>query len=342
MLTIPLWSRIRVFSTCPQSRVVANSDYLRRVTDVACWSDRAGCEGSLIYTDNSLIDPWLVAQTVLEHTERLCPLVAVQPIYMHPYTVAKMVASLAYLYGRRIYLNMVAGGFVRDLQALDDDTEHDRRYDRLVEYTTIIKALLSDSGPVTFQGEFYRVQNLRMSPALPPELMPGITVSGSSPAGAAAARVLDAIAVQYPRSVDHYEGDPALMQGDPGIRIGVIAREDASDAWDVAWRRFPGDRHGQLTHQLAMKTSDSLWHRQLSHLARASKLERPTYWLHPFENYKTFCPYLVGSYDVVADELSRYIRVGFSTFILDIPHTEEDLTHTSIAFERALGVTASA
>jgi alkanesulfonate monooxygenase len=327
---------VRIFSTCPQSRTSAGRDYLDRVIDVARWSDRAGCEGSLIYTDNSLIDPWLVARTVLEHTQSLCPLVAVQPVYMHPYAVAKMVASLAYLYGRRIYLNMVAGGFVRDLQALGDETEHDRRYDRLVEYTTIVKALLANSGPVTFEGDFYRVRNLRLSPTVPPELLPGITVSGSSPAGAAAARALGAIAVQYPRSADHYEGSDEVLNGDPGIRIGVIARETAADAWEVAWSRFPADRHGQLTHQLAMKTTDSHWHRQLSRLAMESEAGPPTYWLHPFENYKTFCPYLVGSYDTVGDEIARYIRAGFGTFILDIPQSQDDLEHTSLAFDRAL------
>jgi alkanesulfonate monooxygenase len=341
MVLTSVEERIRIFSTCPESRVTPRSEYLRKVVEVAQWSDQAGCEGSLIYTDNSLIDPWLVAQTVLEHTERLCPLVAVQPVYMHPYAIAKMVASFAYLYGRRIYLNMVAGGFVRDLQALDDDTDHDRRYDRLVEYTTIIKALLSDPGPLTFQGEFYRVRNLRMSPALPAELFPGITVSGSSPAGAAAARALGAIAVQYPRSAADYEGSYDTVSRDPGIRIGVIARNDAAEAWEIAWRRFPGDRHGQLTHQLAMKVSDSDWHQQLSRLAREKQPDPPTYWLHPFENYKTFCPYLVGSYDSVGEELARYIRVGFSTFILDIPQAQDDLDHTSMAFARARLAVAS-
>ena len=85
-------------------------------------------------------NPWLVSQLIIEATERLCPLVAIQPVYMHPYSVAKMVTSLAHLYGRRLYLNMVAGGFVNDLAALNDTTPHDRRYERLVEYTTIITA----------------------------------------------------------------------------------------------------------------------------------------------------------------------------------------------------------
>jgi len=43
------------------------------------------------------------------------PLVAVQPVYMHPYSVAKMVSTLAFLHQRRVFLNMVAGGFKNDL-----------------------------------------------------------------------------------------------------------------------------------------------------------------------------------------------------------------------------------
>ena len=34
---------------------------------------------------------------------------------------------------------------------------------------------------------------------------------------------------------------------------------------------------------------------------------RSPYWLGPFHNYKTFCPYLVGSYERVADELADRI-----------------------------------
>jgi len=153
--------------------------------------------GILIYTDNGLVDPWLVAQLVLTHTERLCPLVAVQPVYMHPYAIAKMVASLGFLYGRRAYLNMVAGGFKNDLNALNDPTPHDERYTRLVEYTSLVMDLLRGEAAITREGGYYRVTNLKMTPPLPPELLPGVFISGSSAAGLEAARVLGATAVQY-------------------------------------------------------------------------------------------------------------------------------------------------
>src|SRR5205085_1386998 len=99
-------------------------------------------------------------QLVVQATERLSPLVAVQPIYMHPYSVAKMVSTIAHLHGRRTYLNVVAGGFRNDLIALGDETRHDERYDRVVEYVRIVKGLVSSAGPVSLVGRYYAVRNL--------------------------------------------------------------------------------------------------------------------------------------------------------------------------------------
>src|SRR5256712_12969292 len=157
---------VEVFPPCPPIRGEGGA-YLQKVADAAGWSDQAGCRGMLVYADNSQLDAWLVSQTIVENTRALCPLVAVQPAYMHPYTVAKMVTTLGFLYRRRVYLNMVAGGFKNDLMALNDTTPHDKRYQRLIEYTTIIRQLLSGASPVSYEGEFYRVTNLKLSPPLP-------------------------------------------------------------------------------------------------------------------------------------------------------------------------------
>jgi alkanesulfonate monooxygenase len=325
---------VEVFSTTPQSKDVDQSEYLRRVEDVARWSDEAGYRGILVYTDNSIVDPWLVSQIILQSTKSLCPLVAIQPIYMHPYTAAKMVSTYAFLNERRIYLNMLAGGFKNDLIALNDETPHDDRYVRTVEYTRIMKALLSSPEPVSFEGKYYKVTNLKMTPPLPEELYPGILISGSSEAGLAAAREIEATAVKYPKP----PGEEVDQRGDTvdsGVRVGIIAREDSDEAWRVGRERFPEDRKGQITHKLAMKVTDSQWHKQLSELGEQPVSEENPYWLGPFENYNTFCPYLVGSYDRVADEVARYIQLGFKTFILDIPPSEEEIEHTAVVFDRA-------
>jgi alkanesulfonate monooxygenase len=325
---------IQLFSTCPQSKDFAAADYLPQVRRVARWSEAAGCTGMLIYTDNSIVDPWLVAQLVLQETRQLCPLVAVQPVYMLPYTAAKMVASLSSLHGRRIWLNMLAGGFRNDLIALGDETAHDDRYARTVEYALLMRRLLESDQPVNFVGRFYNVRGVRLTPALPQDLQPGWLISGSSPAGRAAAVEMGAIAVEYPAPPDTIRDTDHVPAG-RGIRVGIIARANADEAWGVAHTRFPEDRRGRLSHALAMKTSDSAWHRTLSQLAREKPADGSPYWLWPFEQHRTFCPYLVGDFATVAQEIARYLSLGHTSFILDIPIEAEDLDTAAHVFSMA-------
>jgi alkanesulfonate monooxygenase len=322
--------QIELFTTAPP--IYGRTDgaaYLEDIRRIARRADEAGYKGILIYTDNATADPWLLAQEIAAHTRSLMPLVAVQPVYTHPYTVAKMVTTFACLYRRRIALNMVAGGFMNDLAALGDHMPHDRRYDRLVEYTTIVQRLLAGSAAVTFEGEFYCVRQLSLKPALPPELFPLVLLSGSSSAGLSAARELNAVPVMYPEP----PGEPARrIASSYGIRVGIIARQDHDQAWRAARERFPADRAGKITRTLASKTSDSEWHKQLSGLAAEKR--GATYWLEPFENYKSNCPYFVGSYSEIGSEIGKYVSSGCSLVIMDVPAAEEDFEHAAAVFAR--------
>ena len=316
---------LQVFSTCPPSHEADPSRYLQRVAEVARWSEDAGCEGILVYTDNRLVDPWLVAAVIMTATERIAPLVALQPVYMHPYSAAKMVASLAFLHGRRVYINLLAGGFKGDLEALGDTTPHDERYERAVAYADVMQRLLRGDDSVHVDGPFYRVQGVRLQPAVPEALRPGWLISGSSPAGRAAARRLGAVAIAYPQPLHDERRVDDLTSG---VRLGVVARPSRADAWAVARERFPATRAGQIMHGLATKASDSHWHRQLSEGDEGADESSGTYWLGPFRHYQTFCPYLVGSYPEVAADLAAYVRLGHRTLILDIPPSREELAHS--------------
>uniref|UniRef100_A0AAU3GMJ7 LLM class flavin-dependent oxidoreductase n=1 Tax=Streptomyces sp. NBC_01401 TaxID=2903854 RepID=A0AAU3GMJ7_9ACTN len=322
-------SDITVFGTCPPSVREHGQDYLEWVRDVARWSDRAGYEGVLVYTDNRSVDPWLVAQNIIQATARLAPLVAVQAAYMHPFTAAKLVAGLAYLYQRRVHLNIVAGGFTGDLEAMGAALPHDARYDRAVEYASIMKQLLTSPEPVTFEGTYYSVAGLRLETVPSPDLESRFLVSGSSPAGMAAARALSATGIVYPeRPEKQAPADPAVTQG---LRFGVITRPTSAEAWEVALARFPEHRAGRISHRLAMARSDSRWHEQLSQATE----RHGTYWMGPFKNYRTFCPYFVGDYATVGQEIGRYVALGYRTFILDTPAQEQDLKHTAVVLDMA-------
>src|SRR5256885_17075354 len=224
---------LKIFSSCPVSAQAQSERCVRELQEFARASEGAGHEGALVFTDNSQLDPWLVSQIIVESTERLCPLVAIQPAYMHPYSVAKMIASFAHLYGRRLYLNMVAGGFKNDLAALNDLTPHDERYARLLEDTTVIQSLLQTADPVSFEGRYYKVTNVKLTPPLPPDLAAGVLVSGSSEPGMQAARQLGATAVEYPKPPAEYPAAPRANGGTSGTRIGILARSEDAAARSV-------------------------------------------------------------------------------------------------------------
>jgi alkanesulfonate monooxygenase len=321
-----------VFSTCPSSNGAANPAYLEQVAAIARWSENQGCRGILIYTDNRLLDPWLLAQVVVQSTESLAPLVAVQPLYMHPYAVANMITTFAALYQRRLYINWVAGGFKNDRTALADDLAHDRVYDRLVEYATIVRRL-TDGETLTYSGEYFDVDRLTLNPPIDPPRRPEFVLAGSSPAGIAAGQAIGARPVTYALPPEEMQENGTGRRS--GVRVGIIVREDRKDAWRTAYSRFPPDRKGILMRELARKISDSHWHKRLCELAAERAQTESPYWTVPFESYKTMCPYLVGNHDEVAAVLSTYIRLGYHDFILDEPRCEEDLVEALAVLELA-------
>ncbi len=165
-----------MYATCPASAIGDATRYEEHIGEVARWCDAAGIKGALIYTDNSLADPWLVAQLAVRASRSFVPLVAVQPFYQHPFTVARAVGSIALLHSRRVDLNFVSGGFRCDLASLGDDIDADDRYHRLVEYVDVVMRLLTGER-VTFGGQYFRLASARLLP--PTSTVPSSTRCGS-------------------------------------------------------------------------------------------------------------------------------------------------------------------
>ncbi|MGW7383056.1 LLM class flavin-dependent oxidoreductase [Streptomyces sp. NPDC054794] len=325
---------LTVYTTAPSSHGVTGPEFRQKAVDVARWTEAAGHRGLLVYTDNTLVDPWQVAQLLIERTESLVPLVAVQPLFRHPFDVARAISSLGFHYGRQVDLNLVTGGFAGHMRELGDVLDHDERYLRLTEYGKIVNKLLGGVRPVTHLGNHYGLNGVQLTIPLPAELTPRMYVSGSSEACEEARQSLGAIRLSYPRAFADYAETPGALRGN-GIRLGIIARETAEEAWRIAHERFPQDQLGERLHDVAAGQVESRWHQNLSADAQRSAAPRDGYWLYPFRAYKTFCPYLVGSYVEVAGLMGQYLDLGITALILDVPREEDDLHHAGIALRLA-------
>lgn len=316
---------LQIYGTYPALHGVGDGRRRGTVLDAVRWSEAAGIEGLLVFTDNESIDPWAASQFLLERAATLVPLVAVQPLYMHPYTAARMVASLAALYDRRIDLNLVTGGFRPHMWALGCALPHDDRYRRLTEYGTVLLSLLRDGGPVDFRGDYYETVQAALRTPLPQRLQPRVFVAGTSPAAAAVAREFGAVRLVYPLAPREYEVGQDL--GDCGMRVGIIARERSEDAWRIAYQRYPRDSVTERLRAFERPYLDARWSDALWAATDGEPAGAGAYWPYPFRASKEFCPYLVGSYPEVAQVLARYLDTGIRVLILAQPWEEDDLPH---------------
>ncbi|MEY9860743.1 alkanesulfonate monooxygenase [Catenulispora sp. GAS73] len=324
---------LTIHTTSPMLTGGTVKESLERLDDVTTWTEESGCDGMLVFADNVSYDPWVVAGRILGKSDRLIPLIAANPVYQHPVTVAKSVNSVAAVHNRRIDLNLVAGGFSRHLTQMGCTLDHSERYDRLAEFGSIIAELTTSERPAKYSGTYYKLNAICSSPPPPIGMTPRLYVSGASEDCIRVQRLLDVTRLCYPRQPDQYEHESPFVNG--GIRLGIVARDDSRAAWRIARERFPVDRVGEEFHDLAAETVESHWHRRLSQDALRTSKPEGNYWMYPFRAYKTFCPYIVGSHTEVVDLLLRYMRLGASTFILDEPPSMEDLLYSVRSLRQA-------
>jgi alkanesulfonate monooxygenase len=310
--------RPRVFAISPRTRDV--DDYWSDICKVAAFSETCRLTGMLLFTGNdTYLEPWAVTHELLRRTATISPLVAVNPIYMHPFTVAKMIASLVRLHGRKIYLNMVTGTAVSHQTAMGDNLSHDERYDRLAEYIRIVKALLGSARPLSFTGRYYQTDQLHLFPGIPAEMAPEFLLAGQSDAARRVCAATDSIAMQML---------PAALEDGllniPGMHFGIVSRETESAAWKAAEALFPENREYRAMLEYSMSNTDAAWKRRMKADAERGSAAKNGYWLAPFANLQADCPYLVGSHAHLADRLRRLAQRGVTTFVLDIPAREEE------------------
>ena len=320
-MTVSIGGReLRVFAINPQTRDLDR--YWRELQACIRRSAQLGWAGVLLFTGNdTYVEPWLAAQYALAETASLSPLVAVNPVYMHPYSAAKMVSSLSYLYRRKIFLNMVCGIALSHLDALGDHLSHDERYERLGEYIAIMQSLFSGK-PVSFDGRYYRVAHLRLLPAVPAEIWPEFLLAGQSEAAQGVCERVGAIGMRMLH--------PALERAHDASRaisLGIVTRATREEAWNVARALFPADRQAQELLDLSMSNTDSSWKRRLHSVAHLPELTEDGYWLGPFRNFQADCPYFVASYSRTAELLTALVEKGVDLLVLDLPANDEEYEH---------------
>ena len=215
--------------------------YLRQVAQAA---DSLGYFGVLIPTGRSCEDSWIVASALAPATQRLRFLTAVRPGLQTPAVAARMTATLDRISQGRLLINVVTGGDPVELRGDGVFLDHQARYDVTAEFLAIWRRLLAGE-TVTRKGEHLRIEGgqLFFPPVQQP--YPPLYFGGSSDAGIEVAAEQVEVYLTWgepPAAVAEKIAKvraAAAARGRRlrfGIRLHVIVRESAAEAWAEAER----------------------------------------------------------------------------------------------------------
>jgi alkanesulfonate monooxygenase len=306
---------------------------IRYIGQIARSAEQLGFTGALTPTSSWCEDSWIMTAALTQVTERFKFLVAFRPGFMSPTLAAQMAATYQRISGGRLLLNVVTGGDDVEQQRFGDHLGKEARYERAGEFLHIVRELWRGD-PVTFQGQHYDVRGGQLIPA---RLWPDIYLGGSSaPALDVAARYADVYltwgeppqAVAEKLDAVRTRAKQAGRELRFGIRLHVITRDTADEAWAQAQRLLDGlDPAAIERAQAIQRASQSEGQRRMAalHGGRTDALEvSPNLWAGVGLVRGGAGTALVGSHDEVAERIAEYYALGIDEFILSgYPHLEE-------------------
>ncbi|MEU2438830.1 LLM class flavin-dependent oxidoreductase [Streptomyces rubradiris] len=304
------------------------------LSQIARAAEELGFVAALTPTGAWCEDAWLTTAMVSQHTERLKFLVAFRPGFVSPTLAAQMAATFQRQTGGRLLLNVVTGGESREQRAYGDFLDKDARYRRTGEFLHVVRELWEGKS-VDLDGEHLRVEEARLSRV--PDPVPEVYFGGSSPAaGEVAARYADVYLTwgeppaQVAEKIAWVRGLAAAHGRTPrfGIRLHVITRDTAAQAWAEADRLLDGfDPETVRAVQEGLGRSESEGQRRMLALHGGSRdgLEiHPNLWAGVGLVRGGAGTALVGSHEEVAERIEEYHALGIDEFVLSgYPHLEE-------------------
>ncbi|MER5841794.1 MULTISPECIES: LLM class flavin-dependent oxidoreductase [Streptomyces] len=304
------------------------------LSQIARAAEQLGFVGALTPTGAWCEDAWLTTAMVSRHTERLKFLVAFRPGFVSPTLAAQMASTFQRQSGGRLLLNVVTGGESHEQRAYGDFLDKDARYRRTDEFLRIVRDLW-DGGTVSLDGEHLSVRDATL--ARVPDPVPEVYFGGSSPAAVeVAARRADVYLTwgeppaQVAEKIERVRSAAAREGRTPrfGVRLHVITRDTAEQAWSEAFRLLDGfDRETVRSVQAGLARSESEGQRRMLALHGGSRdgLEiHPNLWAGIGLVRGGAGTALVGDHDEVAERIKEYHALGIEEFVLSgYPHLEE-------------------
>lgn len=191
------------------------------------WLPKGGFGGDIAYRENFL-DPFISTVALGAVTSRIVTISTVHVLYgnLHPLYLARFAATADHIMGGRFGLNVVTGYDLNEpLMFGMERIEHDRRYDRAGEFSSIMADLWANVENLNYDGEFYQLKGAAVSPKAIYGRPIMVSASASKRGYDYAAQFSDIVFTSSPAGAVFENAIEALPAVTASIRDSFAARE---------------------------------------------------------------------------------------------------------------------
>ena len=289
----------------------------------AAKAEVSGITGLLTDIGASKPDPLLLAAGLGLATERIEFIVAYRSGLTLPTTFVQQLNTLSALVNGRVSLNIVAGRSPVEQHYYGDYLAHHERYARTEEFLAICHAFWENSGPVNFNGKYYRIEEGKLNTPFisPHRSFPELFIAGGSDEARSVAISQGTLWMRLADTPENLRSSvpPVLAAGkEVGLRMSIIARPTREEAVRAAYELLAGldrsmrDRENEARFMIK---SDSVSISATYALAEKEWLN-PWLWTGAVRTHGAPAISIVGSFQEVANALIDYAAVGVTQFIL--------------------------
>ncbi|WP_339216331.1 LLM class flavin-dependent oxidoreductase [Ornithinibacillus sp. FSL M8-0202] len=277
-------------------------------------------------TDKDSLEAWSLAAALAAVTEKIEIMTAVRPVFHNPAVTAKMAANIDHISNGRFTLNVVSGWWAEEAKQYGGDfTAHDERYDRTAEFIEILKGLWTEE-TFSYQGQFYQIENTKLSPKPVQRPNPILYAGGESEKGKQVISSLCDAYVIHGHTVEEAQAKIADMKQrrqeagrEPFRTIGMAAYVICRDTEEEAQEEL---KRITTVHDLSGYAG-------FKDFTSKSELEQQIQLQDYSVSNRGIRPNLIGTPEQIAKQIIAFEQVGVDLLLLQCSPQLEELERFS-------------
>jgi len=212
---------------------------------VTAAAEAAGFEYMLVPVQTACWEAWISSAMMVARSKSIRLLVAARPSYINPVLLAKMIAAFDQLSGGRICVNLIAGQSEAENASEGIRWAKEERYEIMDEEVSILKALWTARGPLTWDGKFYQLKGAQIRPHPLQQPYPRFYLGGGSQQAWEISAKHSDVHLFWGDTYDRIRENMAVIRGMAarhgredkigfGMRLQIVCRKTEQEAWDFA------------------------------------------------------------------------------------------------------------